>query len=79
VSASHSRNYHDFAECIRLTQTGHVIDNSNLSIEQTVNAIEAEIKVEIRLRAVRITIPHSSRRRAEKCFFDGRTFGMLTK
>lgn len=37
-------NYHAFAECVRLTNVDHVIDNSHLSIEQTVDAIEAEIK-----------------------------------
>jgi hypothetical protein len=37
------RNYEDFAECVQLCQPDHVIDNSHISIGQTLEAIEAEI------------------------------------
>jgi hypothetical protein len=37
------RNYEDFEWCLRRTRPDHVIDNSDLTLEQTVAAIEAEL------------------------------------
>ncbi|GAA2760099.1 hypothetical protein [Actinopolymorpha rutila] len=36
-------NYEDFEWCLRQTAPDHVIDNSNLTLEETVDAIEAEL------------------------------------
>jgi hypothetical protein len=37
------RNYEDFEWCLHQTRPDHVIDNSDLTVEQTVDAIEVEI------------------------------------
>ena len=36
-------NYEGFEWCLRETGADHVIDNSQLTLEQTVDAIEAEL------------------------------------
>jgi AAA domain-containing protein len=36
-------NYEDFAWCVEQAKPAHVIDNSELTLEQTVDAVEAEV------------------------------------
>lgn len=43
-AADLEQNYADFEWCVRAAQPKNVIDNSQLSVEQTVDAIEAQLR-----------------------------------
>lgn len=42
------RNYDDVPYCVQISRPDHVIDNSHLTVDETVRAIDAEIVVQTR-------------------------------